>query len=65
VTTYTYKCKDDECAAQFEAVHSIHELPEFPCPKCGKETRRAITKAPGVAYKIETTRTRNYGRKRG
>jgi len=41
--TYTYLCRNEKCAHQFEAGQKMSEEPITKCPECGKKTRRIIT----------------------
>lgn len=41
--TYTYRCTDEECNHQFEAIQRITDEPLTFCPQCDEETKRIIT----------------------
>lgn len=40
--TYTYRCRDESCEHEFEAVQKITDDALTECPECHKETRRII-----------------------
>jgi putative FmdB family regulatory protein len=40
--TYTYRCRNEVCEHEFEAVQKISDEPITVCPECKQETRRII-----------------------
>jgi putative FmdB family regulatory protein len=46
--TYNYKCTNEECKHEFQAVHKMSE-PAPPCPKCKDESpEKLISKSSFV-----------------
>ena len=42
--TYNYRCENEECKHEFEALHKMSD-PHPPCPKCNHEkTERLVSK---------------------
>ena len=41
--TYNYKCKNEECNHEFQAVHKMND-PKPPCPECGTEDPQRLIK---------------------
>ena len=49
--TYEYKCSENSCNHQFEAMQSITADPLTECPVCGGLIRRLICGGTGIIFK--------------